>query len=104
MENGQELKATLAKNIKERRNARGWTQEKLAFLIGISTNSISEIESANNFAAPDTLVKLAKALETEVYELFKPDGVIPDKAKDRIAKFSEEVREAGRRLLLDDEA
>ena len=46
MENGQELKETLAKSIKERRCARGWSQEKLAELIGISKNSISEIELA----------------------------------------------------------
>ena len=104
MENGQELKETLAKSIKERRCARGWSQEKLAELIGISKNSISEIEMAQNFATPDTLVKLAKALETEVYEFLKPDDVKPDKAKDKIAKFSEEVREAGMRFLLDDEA
>ena len=101
MKNGQELQETLAKNIKDRRNARGWSQEKLGELIGISRNSISEIELAKNFATPDTLVKLAKAMETDVYELFKPDNVKPDKTKDKIVKFSEEIREVGMRYLLE---
>jgi len=92
MENGQELKETLAKSIKDRRNARGWSLEKLADIVGISRNSINEIELANNFASPDTLVKLAKAFETEVYELLKPDDVLPDKAADIIEKYCDSVK------------
>ena len=103
MKNEQELREVLGKNVRARRKSRGWSLEKLGELVGISRNSISEIELAKNFANPDTLVNLARVLETEVYELLKPDNVKPDKAKDKIAKFSEEVREAGMRYLSDNE-
>jgi len=60
----------------------------------VSKNTISDIETGQKFARANTLVKLAKAFETEVYELLKPDNVPPDKTSDAIAKYSEEVRDA----------
>jgi len=94
MENEQELLDILAQNIKIRRNNKGWSLEDLAEKTGVSRNSINEIELANNFARPKTLVKLAKALDTEVYELLKPEHIYPDKAADILIKFGEEVKEA----------
>ena len=94
MKNEHDLKRTLGNNIKARRKSRGWSQEKLSELTGISKNSISEIEKARNFARPNTLIRLAKAFETEVYELFKPNSIKPDKYADIIAKYGEEVRDA----------
>ena len=94
MENGQELKNTLGQNIKTRRNRNGWSQEELSDKADVSKNTISDIENGQKFARANTLVKLANALKTEVYELVKPESVLPDKNADIIAKYSEEVREA----------
>ena len=89
----KELMALLGKNIKTRRKRKGWNQEKLAEKTDVSKNTISDIEAGNNFARAKTLVNLAKVFETDVYELFKPDNVLPDKSADIFAKYSEEVRE-----------
>jgi len=94
MKNGQELKDTLGQNIKTRRNRNGWSQEKLSDKADVSKNTISDIENGQKFARANTLVKLANALETEVYELVKPENILPDKNADIIAKYAEEVREA----------
>jgi len=71
----KELRAVLAENIKKYRNRRGWSQLFLAEIIGISANYLSAVETGKGWVTPLTLVKLAKALDIEVFELFMP--VIP---------------------------
>jgi repressor LexA len=94
MKTEQELKNTLGLNIKKRRERRGLTQENLAEKIGVSKNTISDIESGDKFARASTLIRLARAFETEVYELLKPNDVSPDNTADVIAIYSEKIREA----------
>ena len=72
----------------------GWNQETLAEKAGVSKNTISDIETGQKFARANTLVRLAEVLQTEVYELLKPDNVMPDKSADILAKYGEEVKEA----------
>jgi len=71
----KELRLVLAENIKKYRNRRGWSQLFLAEIVGISANYLSAVETAKGWVTPLTLVKLAKALDIEVFELFMP--VIP---------------------------
>jgi len=71
----RELRLVLAENIKKYRNRRGWNQLHLSEKIGISANYLSAVETAKGWITPLTLVKLAKALDIEVFELFMP--VIP---------------------------
>lgn len=52
------------------RDKRGWSQEDLAEASGVSTGQISLIESRKSAGSPETLEKLAKALQIEVGELF----------------------------------
>ena len=94
MKDGQELQEILGKNVKSRRKHREWSQDDLGDRIGITRNSVHEIEKGYNFASSDTLVKLAKAFETEVYELLKPEGVLPDYPADIISSFQDEVKDA----------
>jgi transcriptional regulator with XRE-family HTH domain len=68
----QELRAVLAENIKKYRAKRGWSQLILSEKLDISANFLSEIETGKGWVSPLTLVKLANALEVEVFELFKP--------------------------------
>jgi len=67
-----ELRSLLGENIKKFRNRRGWNQLFLAEKLDISANFLSEIETGKGWVSPLTLTKLAKALEIEVFELFKP--------------------------------
>jgi len=71
----KELRLVLAANIKKYRNRRGWNQLLLAEIVGISANYLSAVETGKGWVTPLTLVKLAKALEIEVFELFMP--VVP---------------------------
>jgi len=60
----------LAKRIKELRNARGLSQEKLARLSNISYNTIVKIESGQSkHPTIQTMVGIAKALRVSLDKL-----------------------------------
>lgn len=61
------------KKVREERNKRGLTQEKLAELAGMHWTYISMIERAERNIALKNIVKIAKALGVEVEDLFKKD-------------------------------
>ena len=94
MKTEQDLKYIFGKNVKTRRESRAWSQEILAEKAGVSKNTISDIETGQKFVRAETLISLAKALETAVYELLKPDDVKPDNNADIIVKYGEEVKKA----------
>ena len=94
MKNVQELKNVLGRNVKIRRDSKGWNQEELSVKIGVSKNTISDIETGQKFARANTLFHLAKVFETEVYELLKPEDVYPDKGSDLLKKYGDEVKDS----------
>jgi transcriptional regulator with XRE-family HTH domain len=82
----QELRAVLAENIKKYRNRRGWSQLLLSEKIDISPNYLSAVENKKGWVTPLTLVKLAKALDINVFELFTPnvtDNTVHDELEDK---------------------
>ncbi|MDR2433257.1 MAG: helix-turn-helix domain-containing protein [Treponema sp.] len=69
----QELKDILGQKIKFFRLRRQFSQADLAEKANISITFLSNIERGNNFPQTGTLCSLAKALNVEVWELFKPE-------------------------------
>ena len=68
----EELKAVLSANIKKFRKGI-FTQETLAEKIGVSSQNINDVEGKRRFPRIDSLVKIAEALNVEVYQLFVPE-------------------------------
>ncbi|MDR2718890.1 MAG: helix-turn-helix transcriptional regulator [Treponema sp.] len=62
-----------AKNLREYRRKCGFSQEKLAEKVGISTQYLAMIEIARRFPSPEVLERLAGAMNRKVYELFLID-------------------------------
>jgi len=95
----QALKAILSSNLKKYRHRRNWSQFTLAAKIDISTNFMADIEAGNTWVSAQTLVKLAQALEIEVYELLKPqnEDTDPKKKKEKdnnkalLGQFSQDL-------------
>ena len=75
--NEESLRNILSQSIKRYRQRKGWSQAKLAERMDISTNYLSDIESKRGWVSAFSLVKLANALEIEVFELFKPEEETP---------------------------
>jgi transcriptional regulator with XRE-family HTH domain len=65
-----DVRELLAKNIKEYRKIRGFSQETLAEKAGTSTTHIGMIEIGRKFPSPQMLMKIAEALGIDTPELF----------------------------------
>ena len=69
----QELRDVLGQRIKFFRLRKQFSQADLAEKANISITFLSNIERGNNFPQTGTLCSLAKSLDVEVWELFKPE-------------------------------
>ena len=87
----QELKNVLGKNLKYFRFRKQFSQADLAEKANISVNFLSNIERGNNFPLAGTLCSLAKALDIEVFELFK-SNIVPEDHKEVIVNLSEDIK------------
>lgn len=70
MTKNNNLKILLGKRIKELRNKKGLTQEKLAEMVDIGERNLSKIECGANFVTAETLSKILSALDVVARELF----------------------------------
>lgn len=70
MEDNTDIKKLLGKRIKELREHKNLTQEKLAEKIGIGQRNLSKIECGNNFVTSETLSKIMSALDVDAKDLF----------------------------------
>jgi transcriptional regulator with XRE-family HTH domain len=89
--NERELLKTFGANIKHYRSLFKWSQAELAEKVDISINFLSDIETGKKWASPVTMVKFADVFNIEVYELFKPEEILPDKAGSIIQKYTSDV-------------
>ena len=86
-----EIRVILAKNIKTLRGRRNWSQADLAERTGLSVVYLSDIERGNKWPYLNTLVKLAGALEIEVYELLVPENALAFANISKLTKYTSEV-------------
>jgi transcriptional regulator with XRE-family HTH domain len=87
----RELLKVLSDNIKLYRGRYKWTQSELAEKINISINFLSDIETGKKWASPITLVKLAETFSIRVYELLKPQDILPDSVNPFMEKYTEDI-------------
>ncbi|MDR1389313.1 MAG: helix-turn-helix domain-containing protein [Treponema sp.] len=66
------LRKTLAENMKNQRKNLDLTQEKLAEKADLSSNMVNDIEGCRTWVSDKTILKLARALEIDVYQLLLP--------------------------------
>jgi len=89
----KDLRAILSQNIKRYRAYRKLSQADFAEKMDISIPFLSDIENGKKWASPTTLVKIADALDIEVYELLKPESIIPDKAVNILEKYTADIQQ-----------
>ena len=86
-----DLRAVLGKNLKMFRTLKGLSQAKLAEILDISPNFVSDLETGKRWLSSDTFVNLAQALEVEAHELLKPSQTLSDETADFIQKYTEKA-------------
>jgi transcriptional regulator with XRE-family HTH domain len=89
--NERELLKIFGQNIKHYRSLFKWSQATLAEKANVSINFLSDIETGKKWASPTTMVKFADIFNIEVYELFKPDEILPDKTDSTLQKYTAEI-------------
>jgi len=87
-----ELRVILGRNLKRYRNLRGFSQAKLAEILDISPNFISDIETGKRWLSSDTLVNLADSLGVEVYEFLRPSEVPTKNISAFIQSYSKKAK------------
>jgi transcriptional regulator with XRE-family HTH domain len=89
------IREVLAANLKKHRQARGWSQAKLAEKVGTSTQYIGTLEIKGKFPSSEMIQKLAAALGIDPTELFhkeiNPKTAIRKSQKAVIEDIGEEV-------------
>jgi transcriptional regulator with XRE-family HTH domain len=89
---GKNLRAIFGKNVRVYRNRRSWSQADLAEYANISINFLGDIERGKKWPHPETLTKLADALEIRVFELFmEEDNELNPKAKKLMNRFIKDI-------------
>ena len=89
---GKELRMLFGKNVKIYRNRRNWSQADLAEYANISINFIGDIERGKKWPHPETLTKLADALEVRIFELFiEEDNDLNLETKNLMNRFIKDV-------------
>ena len=66
----EELRSRWAAALKEKREALGWSQRRLALAAGVSNVTVNELERGEHSGSDQTRIALARALKCEVHELF----------------------------------
>lgn len=69
--NNDNVRKILADNIRLLRTKKRFSQEAIADMANIGQNQVSEIENERSNPSLDTLIKLANALDIDVFELFR---------------------------------
>jgi len=101
-----DLKRQVGHRVQALREARGFTQEQLAGLIGRSVEAISKIERGKAFPAPDTFEVLSRHLSVAVRDLF-PEAPTANDSRARlearasvlVAGLSDKALEASLEIL-----
>lgn len=95
-----DLRAILGVNLKRYRTIKGFSQAKLAEILDISPNFISDLETGKRWVSSDTLVNMANALDIEVYELIKPTQTVSNDIAAFIQSYTEKASKAASEAVI----
>lgn len=88
---GTSVRTILAQNIKRLRENRNMSQADLAFEAGISIPFLSDIERGNKWPSPETVAKIATALNIELFQLFSSGLRQNEETEMFISKIIDEI-------------
>ncbi len=90
-----ETKRVVGLRIKNLRRARGYSQEKLAEIIGINPKYLSSIERGEENPTLDLLMRLSQGLKVEMHEIFNVEyeGQPPQNLRRKLQALVGEIKD-----------
>ena len=84
----EELRMTVAENIKSYRKMNNLTQMALAEKADLSVGYLHDLEAGTKWGMPETIVKLATALNVQPFQFFMRDKERPNTLSSDLALLS----------------
>lgn len=75
----ENIREVLAFQIRSRRVAKGWSQERLAFEAELDRTYVSAVERCTWNVSLSNIEKIANALDAHVYEILMPPELVDDR-------------------------
>lgn len=90
-----ETKRVVGLRIKNLRRARGYSQEKLAEIIGINPKYLSSIERGEENPTLDLFMRLSQGLKVEMQEIFnvEHEGQAPQNLRKKLQGLVGEIKD-----------
>jgi transcriptional regulator with XRE-family HTH domain len=90
-----ETKKVVGMRIKSLRRARGYSQERLAEIMGINPKYLSSIERGEENPTLDLLIRLSQGLKMEMHEIFnlEYEGQPPQILRKKLQALLGEIKE-----------
>jgi transcriptional regulator with XRE-family HTH domain len=96
-----DVKKAIGLRIKRLRAIRGYSQERLSEIVGISPNYLSNIERGKENPTLDLLIKLSQGLKVGVHEIFMIQLDDEPKAlRQRLRRLASEIRDPDLKRVL----
>jgi transcriptional regulator with XRE-family HTH domain len=92
-EGGMEIRRVFARNLKRLRETQRISQLDLSNKTGLTHNFINDIENCRKWVSPETLAKLAEALEIQPFRLFLSEILSDEYEEDRINIYREDFND-----------
>ncbi|MDR0525046.1 MAG: helix-turn-helix transcriptional regulator [Spirochaetaceae bacterium] len=98
---GGALRITFSSNLRRLRGLQNISQVALAKKIGVTPNFINDIENCKKWMSPQTIAKLAVALNVEPYQFFLPELKERETRSHRFCRYLDDFADAVDALLMD---
>lgn len=96
------MDASFGRRVREQRKQKGWTIEKLAACVGVSTNYMGDLERGVKKPSLDTFIRIVEALDVSADALIR-DSVAPAShvADHEIEKMVEHLTPEQKKVAVD---
>jgi transcriptional regulator with XRE-family HTH domain len=98
---GDAINILLGKNLRRLRARKNISQLALANQAGLTHNFINEIENGRKWVSPESLAKLAGALDAEPYQFFSPETELKPLDPDIVTEHLEDITDSFNKWVRD---
>ena len=96
---GVNIRALFSRNLRQLRTNANLSQVSLAHEANLAPNFINDIENGKKWVSPETIGKLAAALNAEPYQFFLSDSIWDDRGAELFSLYLNDFEDSMRKSL-----